>query len=228
VVVILLSHWVAFLKNCDTLLGVPLVIGGLILMLLGWRLWKFAVVATFCLIGFAIGAVVADSAPGLAGVSSYSTFVVYGLAGAIVLGIGSFAWVKRLRRGRLGRGRFGRMGPVAVLGGLLGAGLVYQALTSSGLFGLSLWLAVAISFVVVAGLALIYLRETIVVITSLQGAALLVSGLMVFVVTMPRLYANLQGMSHYAGVFIPFVLLTPTVIGCLLQMSDARQADMGQ
>lgn len=198
-----LNDWMCFLKTCDPLMGIPFVAGGLILLLLGWRMWQISTVLTFALIGLGLGTYFAQSP---------TQQVLYGGAGALILGAASMPPVVR---------------SVAVLGGLVGTGIAYFYLEKAGLFGPPLWIACGLSFTCLTALAVLNYREVIVVITSFQGAVLLMSGLFVLLLAQPSLYNGIRDMTYHVAIVGPFCLLVPTVVGTFLQMADIRQKDRG-
>lgn len=197
------SDWVAFLHACDALTGIPFVLSGVAMMLLGWRMWKFAVVLTFALIGLMVGVALAQTP---------SQAALYGVGGAVALGLASFPPVHQ---------------SIAVLGGLIGAGMVRMFLESVGLEGVPLWIAVALTLLVVTPLCAINRKQVIILITAFQGAVLMISGLAILVRAEPTLRGTYEQMSEYSAIVGPFVLLVPTVIGVFLQMADVRQRERG-
>ena len=116
-----LQEWLIFLKGSHGVAGFPLVIAGLGLMLLGWRLWKLCVMLSFAAI--------------FAGV------------GAWLVGPGDDQWVYALAIGAVG----GALSywpvnmAVALLGGLVGAGVISSSLASLGLSGITLWACAAVA-----------------------------------------------------------------------------------
>jgi len=198
-----ISQWVQFLASLEPLVGLPFCIGGLVLMIIGWRLWKACTVLTFALIGLALGTMMGASGPDQ---------IWYALGGALLLGIGSFPPVNY---------------SVALLGGLIGGGILYGALESLGLSGPALWIAAGLACAAVTGISAINLRHVIIFITAFEGAALLVSGLAVFVLHSSNLIHHFRGMAYTSGIFLPFILLVPTVVGAMVQMADVRQRDSG-
>ena len=52
-----IDNLLLFLKQSHSAAGFPLVVGGLGLMLFGWRMWKVCVMLSFGLIGAGLGAI---------------------------------------------------------------------------------------------------------------------------------------------------------------------------
>ena len=169
----------------------------------GWRLWKAAVVVTFALIGCGIGMRLANEP---------DNQFLFAAIGAIVLGAASFPPANY---------------SVAVLGGLIGAGIAHVTLLSLSLAAWPLWIAVGLCFATSAALSYVYLRHVIVIVTSVEGAVLILSGMTAVVADSPRIFAFFRSISVNYWFFLPFLLLVPTVVGCMLQMADVRQRDSG-
>ena len=47
------SEWLRFLQASDAIIGFPLIVGGAVLMMAGWRLWRFCTCISFALVGHA-------------------------------------------------------------------------------------------------------------------------------------------------------------------------------
>ncbi|UCG17008.1 MAG: hypothetical protein JSV19_03025 [Phycisphaerales bacterium] len=198
-----IEQWVILLQKSDSLVGLPLCAVGLALALGGWRLWKVSVVGTFALIGGVLGVLLADK-PGDQG--------LYAIAGAALLGVGSFPPANY---------------SIAVLGGLISAGITHMTLSPLSIGGWPLWIAVGLAFAVCTALSYVYLRQVIVIVTSFEGAVLVVSGMVALVSEVPQLFKFFRGISADYWFFVPFLLLVPTVVGCMLQLADVRQRDSG-
>lgn len=198
-----IADWMAFLHSCDALTGLPFIFAGLAMMLLGWRMWKFAVVLTFTLLGLSVGLALADTPEN----QSW-----YGLGGAIVLGVASFPPVER---------------SVTLLGGLIGAGVVSVVLESAGIHDTALWVARVLCVLVITPLCAVNRKQVIIVITAVQGAVLLISGLAILAHREPNLRGTYEDMCQASAIVGPFVLLVPTMVSVFLQMADVRQKERG-
>ena len=197
------QEWVMYLRQSGALLGIPLALGGLVLMLGGWRLWKPAVVLTFGIIGAGVGAPLAKSP---------DEVWLYAAIGGIVLAGTSYPAIKY---------------SVAVLGGIIGAGLVYYAFTGFGLTGWPLWLGCSVALAGACALSILHQREIIVVVTSFEGAVLILSAAVAMLSTVPGLFHYFRNMAHEGSIFIPFILLVPTVVGTMSQLADVKQRESG-
>ncbi|MCP4247383.1 MAG: hypothetical protein GY778_10085 [bacterium] len=196
-------EWVLYLRQSGTLMGIPLALSGLILMLGGWRLWKLAVVLTFGIIGTAVGAQLARSP---------DQVWLYAAIGCIVLAGVSYPPVKY---------------SVAVLGGLIGAALVHYTITGFAVTGWALWLGSGVALAGAFALSLLHQREIIVVVTSFEGAVLIISAAVALLSTVPGLFHYFRAMAHEGSIFIPFLLLVPTVVGTMSQLADVKKRDSG-
>lgn len=195
------SDWLAFLRGSEALMGVPLLAGGVALMLFGWRMWKMCVVLSFGLIGAAIGTKLADSSP-------------YQLLYAIGCGAGLAVLSYRPANYSL-----------AALGGLIGGGFVINFLTNAGLSGTVLWIAGGLALCACAALAFLNRQLVVIGATAFIGAVLLMSGLTVFAMSFPTFYATLYSMGKGSIIVLPFLLLVPMVMSCFYQIAEVRRVN---
>ena len=194
------DRWLAFLNGADPLAGVPLLAGGLVLLLFGWRLWKICVVLSFGLIGAALGASFAPPS---------DSAWVYSLVAAVLLGALSY-WPARYA--------------IAVLGGLIGGGLVAQVGAGAGLTGTTFWLVTAVGFIGALALAFINRRYVVISVTAILGAGLMMSGLTVFAQLSPGLHWHISSMARNSSIVLPFLLLVPAVVGYCYQSGDTSRS----
>ena len=177
---------------------------GLGLMLFGWRLWRVCVVLSFALIGAVIGATVA-------GPRDDQWF--YALIGAAVLGTLSY-WPAKYA--------------VAVLGGVIGGGFLTCTLADLGMRGFVLWGAGAAVFVACTAYAYLNRQRVIVFLTSFLGATLLLSGVTAWAMAWPGLFGTFKSMATGSAIVLPFLVLVPTVMSCLYQMSEVHRLRVEQ
>lgn len=196
-----LTDWTAFLRTTHGVVAIPLIVGGLALMLFGWRMWKVCVVLSFGLIGAAVGTIIADG-------GEHATW--YGIGGALLLGLLS-------------------SGPVnialALLGGLIGAGFFFHVLGNTAFVGPIQWVLAGVALFGFSGLAFINRQILVIGVTSVQGAVLLISGLSVCMMSMPALDGTLRAMSNNSMIVLPFVLLVPTVMSCFYQVAEVHRVN---
>lgn len=194
-----LSEWRIFLDNSGLAASFPLLIGGVGLMIFGWRMWRFCVVLSFALIGaILVGIFVPPS----------NDQWMYALAAAAVLGLASY-WPANYA--------------VGLLGGLIGSGGTVAYLYSCRVDGPVLWFIGAAAGLAAMGYAFINLRHIVVYITSFLGAVLLISGLASLLMQSPELFGAYRSAASYSALVLPFILIVPTVMGSFYQISEMRR-----
>ncbi len=191
--------WLIFLRHSDALISFPLVIGGAALMMFGWRMWRMCVALSFGLIGFFGGAA-------LVGAGERQLLVA--VLCAATLGLVSYWAAKR---------------SVAVLGGLIGAGVALYILTNMHIKGPSLLLVSAAVFIVSTALGFSNKRLVVIGVTSVLGAVLCISGVTALLMASPRLYGTFSGLASGNVLLVGFILLVPAVIGWFYQVSEVRR-----
>lgn len=193
------QDWIAFLRDTHSTAGFPLIVGGLGLMLFGWRLWKVCVVLAFGLMGTLIAANM---------MGARDNQLIYALVCGTVLGLLSY-WPVNYS--------------VAVLGGVLGALVTYFYLEKMGLSGMMLWGLIGAAFVACSAFAVINRRHVVILVTAFLGALLLLSGLTSWVMILPALYGTFRSMAAWSVIVVPFLVLVPTVMSCFYQMAEVRR-----
>ncbi len=197
------SEWVTYLQTTGGLLGIPLVLAGLILAAAGYRLWQVAVVLSFGVVGAAAGLSLANSNDG-----AWLYALIGGLVCSVVSGL---------------KTRYS----VCVLGGIIGGGLFNYLFAGFGLTDSLVLILTGLGFVVFAALSFLDTRQVTIMVTAFEGAVLFVSGAVAFVAEVPGLFNYFRNMATGSMIFLPFLLLVPTVGGVLLQMADANRKDSG-
>ena len=193
-----LEEWITFLSRLDRLGGVPLIVGGVGLMLLGWRMRRLSVGLAFGLIGAAATMLL----------GSKDVPVWYAVAGGMVLASMSM-WLADHA--------------ATVLGGLLGAGFTMISLGGVGFSGSALYAGGGLAFLAFAAFSYLHRPHVRIITTAFLGAVLAVSGLTVCVMAFPGLYGNLRSFSTANILVVPFFLFVPTVMSCLYQVGDMRR-----
>ena len=194
-----MQDWLIFLKGSHGIIGFPLVIVGLGMMLLGWRLWKICVMLSFAGMFAALGAWLVGPA---------DNQWLYALLLGAVGGLLSY-WPVNLA--------------VALLGGCVGAGIISISLSNMGLSGTSLWVSGGVSLVAFTAYSIINRVRVVIVMTSFLGAVMLMSGLTAWVMSMPAFYGTLRSMVNSSVLVLPFLILVPTVVSSFYQMAEARR-----
>ena len=193
------QDWISILRDAHSAAGVPLIVGGLGLMLFGWRLWKVCVVLAFGLIGTLIAA-------RLIGPSDDQ--MIYALACGTVVGLASY-WPVNYA--------------VCALGGVLGAAVAFSYLENMRLSDGTLWGGVAAAFVVCTAFSVLNRRHVVILVTAFLGALLLLSGLTSWVLNLPVLFGTFRSMAAWSAVVVPFLVLVPTVMSCFYQIAEVRR-----
>ena len=196
-----LHSWLVFLKDAGSSVGFPLVVGGLGLMLFGWRCWKICVMLAFGAIGAAVAAY---------WVGACDNQWLYALIGGLALGLLSF-WPVNYA--------------ICVLGGLMGAGFAHLVLETLGLRGTSLGIAAGTAFLACTAYSLINRQRIVILTTSFLGAMLLLSGLTSWVMALPTFYANMRNLVEGTSIAMPFILIVPTVMSSFYQLAEVRRAN---
>jgi hypothetical protein len=198
-----IQNWVIYLQNSSELIGVPLLLVGVVLALGGWRIRKVTIPASFGLIGGLIGMLVGEPS---------GQEWLYALLYGVVLGVAGHV--------------LGARG-VGLLGGLIGAGIVNCLAEHFGLEGAILWVVTLIGLSVFTAVSFLDVRQVVILITSFEGAVLVVSACVAFFSSVPWVANQFRGTAWGWALIVPFLLLVPTVIGTLLQTADARQSECG-
>lgn len=193
------DDWLLFLKQSPSAMGLPLILGGLGLMLFGWRLWKICVMISFGLIGATLVAWF---------VGPCSDQWLYATAGGAALALASYWPVKCA---------------VSLLGGLIGAVIVMYSMSGFGVSGILLWTCGGIAAVACTGIAFLNRQHVVIVVTAFLGAVLVVSGLAIWAMNMPILYGTVLAMATGSAIVVPFILLVPTVMSSFYQIAEVRR-----
>ena len=194
-----IDEWVSLLRVSHGAAGVPLIVGGLGLMLFGWRLWKICVILSFGVIGTIVGLYV---------MGPTTNQWPFALCCGGVLGLVSYYPV-----------RFA----ISTLGGLIVAGIVHFYLVNLNVEGAALWVASATAFLGGTAFSVINRRHVVIVVTSFLGAVLLVSGISTWVMSTPALMGAAKQMAASSMVVIPFLLLVPMVMSCFYQVAEVHR-----
>jgi hypothetical protein len=199
-----LQMWLSYLKDSHGTAAFPLLVGGVALMLFGWRLWKLCVVLSYGLIGAGAVLVALPESPDR---------WWYAFSAATILGAASYKPA---------------LYAVALLGGLIGVGFIFVYLDAIGMRSPTIWLISGAGLLICTAYALINRRKIVVIVTAFLGAALLTSGLVAVVITSPAMFGWFRSAAEESIIVAPFILLVPTVMSCFYQMGEVRrlQADL--
>ncbi len=195
------SDWLSFLRSSESLMALPLLVGGFALMLFGWRMWKACVVLAFGLIGTSVGMLYAGPGPDQ---------WLYGAGCGILLALVSYRPANYA---------------LALLGGLVGAGFVMHTLGDAGMRGYPLWITGVVSLIGATAMAFLNRQLVVIAVTAFLGAVLLISGFTVVVMDHASMYRTFHSMAHGSAIVLPFLLLVPTVMSGFYQVAEVRRAN---
>ena len=193
------DEWINMLRSAHGIASVPLIAGGLGLMLFGWRMWKICVVLAFGVIGTIAGF-------HLVGPVKDQWF--YAVCCGAILGLGSYYPVKFA---------------IAVLGGLIVTAFAHFYLTNLNVAGAALLGACIVAFFGGTAFAVINRRHIVIIVTAFLGAVLLISGLMTWVISAPAFVGTVRAMAASSMIVVPFMLLVPTVMSCFYQVAEVHR-----
>lgn len=188
-----------YIKSLDPLFGIPLVLGGAVMLTFGWRLRRATIGLSFALLGYCLGLTFAPKA---------DMAMWYGLGAGGVLVLMAFVPL-----------RFS----VAVLGGAIGGYICYLTGQAWGLMALPLAILAVVCALLLGGLSAIYRQFVLILITSVEGAVLLVAGLSVVLLTSTNLHATVREMIGSSSIVLPFFIIVPAVMGIFYQVSEVRR-----
>ena len=193
------QDWLSLLRDSHTATGFPLIVGGLALMLFGWRLWKVAVVLAFGVFGTVAAAVI---------LGPRKDQLMYALGSGVFCALLS-SWPLHYS--------------VSALGGILGGMITYGCLSRFGMESAMLWGCSGAAFVACTAMSVLNRRHVVILVTAFLGAMLLLSGLMTLVMTNAGLFGTFRSMAAWSAIVIPFLVLVPTVMSCFYQIAEVRR-----
>ena len=198
-----LHQLLEFWKGCDSLLALPLVAAGLVLMLAGWRLWQPAVVLAFAAIGAGFAVQFGPEA---------FTPALKAMIGGVALGA---AGVRPMRYS------------VPILGGVLGAAVVGMLLGPLGLPHAASCIAGGLAFICLTALSHVYRQQVVILVTAFEGAVLVLFALFVASGDPQSILYSAGQLIQGSPVFLPIAVIVPTVVGLALQLADASRQKSG-
>jgi len=197
-----LDSLVLYIKHSHRMIGFPLVVTGLALMLFGWRMWKVCVILAFGTLGAAVTAQIAG-----AGEAQWQAALV----GGLVVGALS-AWPVKYS--------------VAVLGGLIGAGIVTYSMSTMHLATGTVWSCAGAAMIGCTAYAFINRQHVVILVTAFMGAVLLMAGVTSWLGAMPGLYGTFAGLIAGSSLVLPFILVVPTVMSSFYQVAEVRRLNI--
>ncbi len=196
------THWpgqVDLLTWCQTMTpgtAALLVLAGVIYLLFGYYLFKWLIVLNAALIGFALGGSVG---------SHFGAPIASGVLGAVIAAAICWPLMKYA---------------VAVIGGMVGGVIGASLWRSFGLEPQFAWAGAMTGVVGFAMLAFILFRGSIIMYMSLQGALMLVVGILGLVYKYREIGPQLtHGLTANAFI-MPMTVLIPALIGLIYQQHN--------
>jgi len=197
------QDWLNWVWQREPIVGLWLILIGLALMLIGWRIFKLVVVVTFALFG-----------AWLAGQWTANVWIngVLAVLGAVGLGLVSWPLMKYA---------------VAVLGGAAGALVLVWLVAKVTSQTAAILIAAGAGFAALAALSAVMFTHVVIFVTSLQGGLLIATGLAVAARFSSTLFAHVQALAQQNWLFLPLLIVTPTVVGVCLQLADLQRKESG-
>lgn len=192
------------LARQEVFVGAFLLAVGLMFMLMGLRLSRLLVALSFGVIGFVLGASV--PAPQEARIAA-AMIAALGMAGASL-------WVTRAA--------------VAVLAGLW-AGLASFVLVAG--MGLDTQICLAaggVTFAAAASMTFVAYHQVVALVTSFEGTLLFIGGLIALLNQSPVFWGQLRNLLVSTDVFMPFLILSGTVVGFYTQIAELQKKQAGR
>lgn len=204
----LIEAWIHLLRDADPTWGIPLAALGLVLMFLGWQIYKIAIPFLAVMVGLICGRLFFPE--------GYTGIMAGGVLGLVLAGLACY----QIRYA------------VGILGGLAGAFVVagyLGALKAVNLPEIVHWGAALFGFAGGTALAFVMFREMAIIVTSFAGSLLLLSGLNAALPQyIPSLYTTVATfLADYPGFLVPFLVGGPTLIGTFTQLASADKSDAG-
>ena len=191
--------WIRFLNQVEPLAGIPLVVAGVGIMLFGWRLYRVSMAFAFAVVGYGVGVMLGPTS---------DQQLVFGIVGAVCaacLGAGPVKYA------------------VPLLGGAVGAFAALHFMSSMGLREAPLWVATGVAFIALTALSAINRHIVVVLVSSITGALVLLSGLVALTRVVPELHGLVASMSKGSLFVLPFMVLVPTAVSFFYQMGEVRR-----
>ncbi len=199
-----MPQYLEFVQSHHPLIALMAVGMGCVFLTNGWKLFKILIAADAALLGMLIGATIGER------LNRPHMDIILGVGAALIFAALVWPLMKWT---------------VCFLGALSGAAIGYalwESLASAaGNYGLAshAWAGALLGFVTMALLAFIIFRSVAVIVTSLQGAWLVVSGVLCLLLAIDDLHAGLMIRLQESPIIIPALMLVPGILGVIYQES---------
>lgn len=198
------TQYVDLLTSAAILQALFLIIVGIVYLVCGWKTFKVLVVANACLIGGIFGGMLG------ARMTAQNMQVIGAVAGGALFGILALPMMKYA---------------VAIMGALAGSFIGYglwayiAAMSNSVDPTQYAWAGALLGLIALGMFGLVLMRETVIIFTSLQGALLIVTGLLALAMKWNSfrqpLEQNIVNNIH----LLPVLVIAPTLVGIVIQNS---------
>jgi hypothetical protein len=198
------AEYIDYVSSAGLLTGAVLLACGLVYLLQGWKTIKALIVINAAVIGAFAGAHLGNMLQGA------NAPLYCGIAGAVLLGALALPTIKYA---------------LSVMGGLAGAVLGYVTMqyladaVNRPALAENAWAGALIGLILLGLLAFALFRLAVVVLTSIQGATMTVTGLLALLMKHRALAANLEDSLLSNVHLIPLLILVPSAIGFIVQES---------
>ncbi len=199
-----LRQWLVWVVEQDPGMGLLFAGGGLVFLILRWRLFRYLITASLAILSAVVAARVVPT-------EGWDTV---GLAVGVAL-LGGYIAV-----------RFARTA-VALLSGGWMAALVLGAMVHLGAPPGAAAVAAAVAFVAIGAMAFAAVRPCVAFVTSVEGTILLLTGLSILLAAFSRYWVFLSDAIEHNPVFLPFAILAGTVTGYYVQLADMQEKESG-
>ncbi len=198
------AEYIDYVSSAGLLTGAVLLACGLVYLLQGWKTIKALIVINAAVIGAFAGTHLGSMLRGA------NAPLYCGIAGAVLLGALALPTFKYA---------------LSVMGGLAGAVLGYVTMQYLGdavnrpALAENAWAGALIGLILLGLLAFALFRLAVVVLTSIQGATMTVTGLLALLMKHGTLATNLEDSLLSNVHLIPLLILVPSAIGFIVQES---------
>jgi hypothetical protein len=193
-------EWTRYMEGTGSMVGLVSAVAGMCFVLYGWRMYEVALLLVYGAVGAGVGASLAPQSVPVAVTATAGVLVFVGVGVAL------------------------RKYAAPMLAGSVAALIAWYVLAPTSVPSPTTYIVMALACVAVMTVSMSNLRGCTIAVTAFIGAILVVSGLVALVADSRALFPHYRNMRAF-GLFIPFLLLVPTVCGILLQMADAQGKD---
>jgi hypothetical protein len=205
------SHWPAqtdLLQWCQTMspgTAAILILAGIIYLLCGYYIYKWLVTINALLVGLYVGAII--------GTRCFDTAAAGAIVGGFTAAAISWSMMKYA---------------VAAMGGIFGALLGASIWRQAGLDPIFAWSGAMTGLVAFGLCAFILFRGSVIMYTSLQGAVMLVFGLLGMIYKYQEVAPRVTSNMNARAFILPLCVFIPAMIGLIYQQTRYPEAGGGK